>query len=326
MFLRRCLHGCIIGSGPSGLYTSQNLLKKLNDIKLDIFERNSIPFGLLRYGVAPDHQTVKNAINSLEKVLADIRVRLFCNVSVGKDVYLSELLDFYDFILLAYGCSEHKTLNIPGNSLNGVFYAKQLIDFYNGFKEQHLMDLGEKVTIIGNGNVSLDICRLLFSNTNTLQKTDINDNFIKFLNGQNVKEVNIVARRGPLQASFSIKEFRELTTMEDVSIQFDEEIFENIEFEKLERQKKRLIELMKSTHDNSKKNNNKSKCLKFRFWMEPVEFSSGNSVNLSQIKFKNKLTSVGQEEIIDCESVWIVDCGFHTVLRPLYRLVSMEFV
>lgn len=209
----------IVGSGPAGFYTAHHLLSKAKnlDLKVDFFDRLPAPYGLSRYGVAPDHPEVKNCEEYLDNLMKNHQnVRFFGNVNIGQDVSLKQLKDHYHSIVLAFGCtSADNTLEISGNDHKSVISARSFVNWYNshpdsvGFSPPPL-DKIENVTIIGNGNVAIDVARVLLADTKHWLPTDINTDAVELLKKSSVKKVNIVARRGLLESAFTNKEIREL--------------------------------------------------------------------------------------------------------------------
>lgn len=239
----------IIGAGPAGFYTAHHLLNKASPktqfrLKVDIFDRLPTPFGLSRYGVAPDHPEVKNCEEYLENIMQkygkesenDHYARFIGNVTVGEDVSLEDLNGAYNSVVLSYGCtSTDNTMDIPGGGLPGVISARQFVNWYNGHPDSYRKEGGfeapdlakvEDVTIIGNGNVALDVARILLGSPKSHWKsTDISSEALQVLEKSAVKRVNIVARRGLLESAFTNKEIRELLEMGPTN---------NIQFEPIE--------------------------------------------------------------------------------------------
>lgn len=239
----------VVGSGPAGFYTAHHLLHKSPkdkfNVQLDFFERLPAPYGLSRYGVAPDHPEVKNCEEYMDNLMKDFKqVRFFGNVNIGKDISLKELENSYHSIVLSYGCvNADNSLNIPGNDLPGVVSARQFVNWYNGhpdfysgdndFKPPQL-DKIKSVTLIGNGNVALDVARILLADPkNHWQSTDISSEALQVLEKSTVNHVNIVARRGILESAFTNKEIRELlelnTTKKVKFVPVENEVFDYIQ-------------------------------------------------------------------------------------------------
>lgn len=217
----------IVGTGPAGFYTAHHLLNKSNDlpIKIDFFDRLPTPHGLSRYGVAPDHPEVKNCEEYMDNIFRDHgdKVRFFGNVNVGKDIPLKGLLEVYHSIVLSYGCtSSDNRLNIPGADSPAVILARQFVNWYNSHPDSANSETNvppplekiKNVTIIGNGNVAIDVARVLLADPGKhWSPTDISLEATELLKKSAVERVNIVARRGLLESAFTNKEIRELVEL-----------------------------------------------------------------------------------------------------------------
>lgn len=204
----------IIGSGPSGFYAAEAALKAFGeDVAVDILDRLPTPYGLIRAGVAPDHQSIKAVSRRYEAVAKDPRVRFIGNVEVGRDIALAELLGFYDDVVLAVGAPEDRRLGIPGEDLPGVFGSGAFVGWYNGHPDfAGLAPPLDRpgVAVIGNGNVAIDCARVLAKTTGELAGSDIAAHALAALERSAVRDVHILGRRGPYQASFTLKEVGEL--------------------------------------------------------------------------------------------------------------------
>uniref|UniRef100_A0A8D1ZTA7 NADPH:adrenodoxin oxidoreductase, mitochondrial n=1 Tax=Sus scrofa TaxID=9823 RepID=A0A8D1ZTA7_PIG len=199
---------CVVGSGPAGFYTAQHLLKHHSRARVDIYEKQLVPFGLVRFGVAPDHPEVKNVINTFTQTARSDRCAFHGNVVVGRDVTVPELQEAYHAVVLSYGAEDHRALEIPGEELPGVFSARAFVGWYNGLPENQELapDLScDTAVILGQGNVALDVARILLTPPEHLEKTDITEAALGALRQSRVKTVWIVGRRGPLQVAFTIK-------------------------------------------------------------------------------------------------------------------------
>ncbi|WP_257159650.1 FAD-dependent oxidoreductase [Corynebacterium cystitidis] len=219
------LRVAVVGSGPAGIYASDLLTKSDVDVQVDLFERMPAPFGLIRYGVAPDHPRIKGIIKSLHNVLDREEIRLIGNVNVGQDVTVDELREFYDAIVFATGATADKDLPIPGADLDGHFGAGEFVGFYDGNPDfTRDWDLSaEKVAVVGVGNVALDIARILAKTADELKVTEIPDNVYDNLAKNAAKEVHIFGRRGPAQAKFTPQELKELDQSDTIEVIVDPE-------------------------------------------------------------------------------------------------------
>ncbi len=202
----------VIGSGPAGVYASDALLKSDHNVHVDIFEMMPAPFGLIRYGVAPDHPRIKGIIKSLHRVMDKDEIRLFSNVEFGKDITVSDLEQLYDGIIFATGAYGDRELPIPGADLPQHWGAGEFVGFYDSNPNfPRNWDLSaESVAVVGVGNVGLDISRILAKTADELLVTEIADNVYESLKQNQAKEVHVFGRRGPAQAKFTPLELKEL--------------------------------------------------------------------------------------------------------------------
>eukprot|EP00124_Ichthyophonus_hoferi_P000367 Ihof_evm6s13 gene=Ihof_evmTU6s13 len=268
---------CIVGSGPSGFFTAQRLLRRNPTVLIDLLDRLPVPFGLVRFGVAPDHPEVKNVINIFNKVAESNNVRFLGNVDVGKDIRLASLRKKYAAVVLAYGADKDRTLDIAGENLNGVHAARSFVGWYNGHPDHSNLQLdlsGTTAIIIGQGNVALDCARILLSPPEQLQHTDISHHALEALRASRIKRVVCVGRRGPLQAAFTIKELREMTKLPDCKVVFDKSditLLANQLSMVTARARKRLATLMLTSHDEATTKGPTSKEFLLSFFRSPVE-------------------------------------------------------
>ncbi|EDW90008.1 NADPH:adrenodoxin oxidoreductase, mitochondrial [Drosophila yakuba] len=240
---------CIVGAGPAGFYAAQLILKQLDNCVVDVVEKLPVPFGLVRFGVAPDHPEVKNVINTFTKTAEHPRLRYFGNIALGTDVSLRELRDRYHAVLLTYGADQDRELELENEQQGNVISARKFVAWYNGLPgaENLAPDLtGRDVTIVGQGNVAVDVARLLLSPLDALKSTDTTEYALEALSRSQVQRVHLVGRRGPLQAAFTIKELREMLKLPNVDTRWRSEDFSGIDpqLDKLQRPRKRLTELM----------------------------------------------------------------------------------
>nr|XP_020021104.1 NADPH:adrenodoxin oxidoreductase, mitochondrial [Castor canadensis] len=243
---------CVVGSGPAGFYTAQHVLKHHPQAHVDIFEKQLVPFGLVRFGVAPDHPEVKNVINTFTQTARSDRCAFWGNVMVGRDVTVPELREAYHAVVLSYGAEDHRVLGIPGEELPGVLSARDFVGWYNGLPENQKLapDLScDTAVILGQGNVALDVARIMLTPPEHLEKTDITEAALGVLRQSQVKTVWIVGRRGPLQVAFTIKELREMIQLPGTRPILDPADFLGLQdrIKEIPRPRRRLTELMLRT-------------------------------------------------------------------------------
>lgn len=210
----------IIGSGPAGFYAATRVLQKIPGSIVEMYEQLPTPFGLVRYGVAPDHPEVKNCQDRFDEVAESDRFHFIGNIAVGTDLPLTSLREHYHAILFAYGASEDKKLGIEGEDLKGIYSARAFVGWYNGLPEYAELEpdlsRGREAVIIGQGNVAMDVARILLSGAEALKRTDITEYALEALAKSRIEAVHVVGRRGPAQAAFTIKEVRELLKLPGV--------------------------------------------------------------------------------------------------------------
>lgn len=213
------LRVAVIGSGPAAFYAVEHFFKQSNlVVQIDMFDRLPTPFGLVRYGVAPDHAKIKSVTKVYEKIAAHPRFRFFGNVDFGKHVCLADLRQSYHQILFATGAQTDRRMGIPGEDLKNSHPATEFVAWYNGHPDyrDYQYDLSvERVAVVGIGNVAIDVARILCRSYDELAKTDIADYALEALRHSRVKEVYLLGRRGPAQAAFTTPEVKEVGEMQD---------------------------------------------------------------------------------------------------------------
>ena len=217
------LRVAVIGAGPAGIYASDLLAKQ--GVNIDLFEQMPAPFGLIRYGVAPDHPRIKGIIASLHRVLDTPTIRLLGNIHIGEDITVEKLHEYYDAIVFATGAVADRDLGIPGENLNGSYGAADFVGFYDGNPRFHrTWNLtATHIAIIGVGNVALDISRILAKTANELHTTEIPDNVYQTLKTNQATHIHIFGRRGPAQAKFTPLELKELDHSPSINVVVDPE-------------------------------------------------------------------------------------------------------
>lgn len=278
---QRPLRVAVVGSGPAGFYTVEALAKhKEIHADVDLIERLPAPHGLVRYGVAPDHQKIKSVIIAYDRLCENPKVRFLGNVRVGQgDVSVEELLVHYDQVVFCVGCGTDRRLGIPGEDLVGSHSATSFVAWYNGHPDfrDYRADLGvSRAAVIGVGDVSLDIGRMLVRTAEDLGKTDIAAHAMDVFRENQVEEVVILGRRGPAQAAFATKELEDIVDMPDVDVLVEAgqvsadlesgEAFDGLQMRKLEY----LATLSRREPRGAKKR------IHFRFLTSPVEILGEN--------------------------------------------------
>lgn len=286
----------IIGSGPSGFYAADHLLKQKDlNIHVDMYERLPTPFGLVRGGVAPDHPKIKSVTKLYTRIAAKEKFKFFGNVEFGNDMPRAEFVNHYHAIIYAVGAQTDKKLSIPGEELTNSYAATEFVGWYNGHPDylHYNFDLSAKrVAVIGIGNVAMDVTRILARTTDELYKTDIADYALEALKDSDVEEIIVLGRRGAAQAAFTNPEIKELGEMEDADIIVskadatldalsDEELKTNGD-----RKAVRNVEILQKYADREPEG--KTRKIIMRFLTSPVEIIGDEKVEAIKI-VKNEL-------------------------------------
>ncbi|MEV2220684.1 FAD-dependent oxidoreductase [Nocardia vinacea] len=218
------LRVAIVGAGPAACYAADELLRRC-DVEVEMFDRLPTPWGLVRAGVAPDHPGTKTVSGLFESAFRRETLQYYLNVEVGSHISHEELLAHHHAVIYAVGASSDRRLGVPGEDLPGSHSATEFVAWYNGHPDyaDRKFDLsGERAVIVGNGNVALDVARVLTVDPDELAKTDIADHALDALRGSNIREVVVLGRRGPLQAAYTSPEFLALTHLKGVDIVVEE--------------------------------------------------------------------------------------------------------
>jgi ferredoxin--NADP+ reductase len=285
----RKLRVAIVGSGPTGFYAAAHLLKHDDpEFEVDLIERLATPWGLVRGGVAPDHPKIKSVSRMYEKTARHERFRFFGNLEVGKDVAHDELTQWYDAVLYAIGTSADKRSGIPGEDLPGSHSATDFVGWYNGHPDYR--DLGfdlrhaQRAIVVGNGNVAVDVARMLCLTHDELAVTDIADHALEVLDGSAVTEIVMLGRRGPEQAAFTNPELLELGELADADVIVDPadlEIAEDLREVELDPTARRNVEILREYA--AREPQGKRKRIVLRFLASPVELLGDGRVEQVRI-------------------------------------------
>ena len=214
----------IVGAGPAGAFAAACLLRAHGEVEIDLFERLPTPWGLLRGGVAPDHQEIKRLQDTFERETLERGCRLLANVEVGVDISHTELMRHYTAVIYATGAQTDKSLGFPGEDLAGSWAATEFVAWYNGhpdYRDREFDLSGRRAVVIGNGNVAADVTRMLTLSCAELERTDVADHALEALRASCIEEVVVLGRRGPAQAAFTSAELRELGRLDGVDVRVE---------------------------------------------------------------------------------------------------------
>ncbi len=311
-------HIAIIGSGPAGYYTAEACGKAFGEeAQVDIIDRMPVPFGLIRSGVAPDHQSIKAVSKRYEAVALTDMVHFVGNVSVGKDIAIAELLELYDAVVLATGAPGDRPLGIPGDDLPGVVGSAAFVGWYNGHPEFAGLApnlSGGNVAVIGNGNVALDVARILSKSENEFAGSDIVAHALSSLTGSQVTHVTIVGRRGPHQIAMTPKELGELGHLERAAPHVDAADLPAPESDgKLDPGVRKSVGLLRKFATEASE---KAVTIDFDFFAAPVEISGDGKVErltLERTRLDGEGNATGTGERYDIDVSLVVSCiGYRT--------------
>ena len=288
----------IVGSGPAGFYAAGHLLKQQEfTVTVDMYDRLPTPYGLVRFGVAPDHEKIKNVTRVFDKVAAQPAFRFFGNVDIGKHMTLDDLKRHYHQICFATGAQTDKQMGIPGEDLSGSHSATEFVAWYNGhpdYKDYEFDLTSKRVAVVGVGNVAVDVARILCRTIEELEKTDIADYALEALRDSKVKEVYMLGRRGPAQAAFTNPEVRELGELAgaDTSVLPDEARLDPLSQaavdESNDKTLPKRLEIIQSLVDQPSQG--KPRKLIIRFLVSPVELVGNAEGRVTAIRLvKNAL-------------------------------------
>lgn len=314
--IERPLRVCIVGSGPAGFYAAEALLTAPIKVKVEVFDHLPAPYGLVRYGVAPDHLKIKNVIKIYEKTAAHEAFSFLGNVTVGRDISVEELRQFYDAIIFACGAQTDRRLGIPGENLLGSYTATEFVAWYSGHPEyrERQFDLShETAVVVGQGNVAMDVVRILCKTSEELKNTDITSYAWEALSKSKIKTVHLIGRRGPVQAAFTPAEMKEMGELLDCDPIVDPKDLElNPESQKELEDKnaairKKNLEILKEYAKRPASTKNRKFIV--HFFKRPQELQGKARVEKVVLE-KNKLTGpVGAQQAVGTGATEEIACG-----------------
>jgi ferredoxin/flavodoxin---NADP+ reductase len=321
----RPLRIAIVGSGPAGFYAANALLTAEPPIEVDMLERLPTPWGLVRLGVAPDHPKLKEVSRAFERTAQREGFRFFGNVELGVNVTHDELTQLYDAVLYAVGAQTDRRLGIPGEDLPGSWAATEFVAWYNGHPDYQGLEFDlshERAVVIGNGNVALDVARMLALSPEELAPTDTTDAAIEAINGAGIEEIVVVGRRGPVQAAWTPVEVGELGDLTGADILIDPQELELDEASAAELETapgtvKRNVDHLRDYA--SREPQGKPRAIRLRFLRSPVAILGEDRVEGVEL-VRNELVdgravATDDRETIECGIVFR-SVGYHGVALP----------
>lgn len=332
------LRVAIVGAGPAGYYAALDLLASDSlDTHVDLFDRLPAPYGLVRYGVAPDHGKIRNVTKVYDRGVeaAGDRFRFFGHVELGTDISLDELMAGYNAVILTFGAQSDTRLRVPGEDLPQVYGAREFVAWYNGhpdFADVPFDLSAERAVVVGVGNVAIDVARILARTPDELAVTDISDIALARLARSRVREIDVVARRGPLQAKTTPSELLELTKMADADLVVAERDLEIDPVsqavidrgEGVSRQELRNLEIMREEARREPRPGRR--CVRLRFYLSPVEIHGTDRVTGVTLR-RNTIQERegGYLGVVATDEVEAMDCGL--VFRSIgYKVAPLPGV
>jgi ferredoxin--NADP+ reductase len=323
----------IVGAGPAGAFAAACLLRARGDVEIDLFERLPTPWGLLRGGVAPDHQEIKRLADLFERQTLQRGCRFLGNVEVGADVTHEEMLRHYTAVVYATGAQTDKSLGIPGEDLSGSWAATEFVAWYNGHPDYRDLEFdlsARRAVVIGNGNVAADVTRVLALSPDELACTDIADHALAALRESKIEEVVVLGRRGPAQAAFTSAEVRELGRLEGVDTRVDDAELDPISQEWLDEEgtftARKNVQLLREFAARPPRVDARRR-IDLRFLVSPVEIRGDERVGAVDVR-RNEIVRADDGSLrarpLD-DAVETIECGL--VLRSVgYRAVPLPDV
>ncbi len=310
----------VIGAGPAGIYASDILSKSGLEVNIDLFERLPAPYGLVRYGVAPDHPRIKQIIVALYKILQRGDIRLLGNVEVGRDITIEDLRDHYDAVIIATGADRDAPLDIPGVELPESYGAADFVSWYDGNPDYpRTWPLRAKsVAVVGVGNVALDVARVLAKHAEDMMTTEVPQNVAEGLAENPITDVHVFGRRGPAQVKFTPLELRELGKVPDVDVIVDEEDFDFDEgSEKTLResnQQRQVVKTLTNYASVDPQEHTASRRIHIHLFQSPVEILADEKGHVKALRTeRTELTGDGSVHGTGLITTWTVEAVYRAV-------------
>ncbi len=316
----RPLRVAIIGSGPSGFYAADALFKAKIPVVVDMFDRLPTPFGLLRGGVAPDHQKMKTLGNYYNRTATtNPTFSFYGNIKIGQDISIETLKKHYDAIVYAVGAETDKKLSIPGEDIKGSHTATEFVGWYNGHPDYQNRNFNldaDSVAIIGQGNVAIDVTRILAKTPEELASSDITENALTKLKTSKIKNIYLIGRRGPVQAAFTELELKELgelsacdVTVDPADLELNDASQSELDDEKSHKARKNMAVLKDFA---SREKTGKPKTIHIKFFKSPLEIQGSDHVEtillgknaLSGDAFSQRANATNETDLLPCQLVF----------------------
>jgi ferredoxin/flavodoxin---NADP+ reductase len=303
----------VVGSGPAGIYAAE-ALTRAGDVSIDVVDELPCPYGLVRYGVAPDHPKIRSIVATLRTVLEHPDVRFLGNVRVGSDLTGEDLARYYDAVIVCTGAALDRRMGIPGEELPGSFSATEFVAWYNGHPDTPIDSFvldARTAVVIGAGNVALDVARMLAKPAADLQLTDLPEHVLQELRRSPIREIHLIGRRGPVQAKFTTKELRELGELNDVDVVVDPRDLELDDFSEQalasSQSARRNLDALRGWAESSPAD--RSRRLHIAFWWRPVKVLgetrvTGLLVERTRLDAEGNAVGTGQTRQIDADVVF----------------------
>jgi len=329
--MSRALRVAVIGSGPSGMYAADALVSQTDvPVTVDVIDKLPVPFGLVRYGVAPDHHSIRSVRDTLDKILDKPGVRFVGNLEVGTDISVAELHEYFDAVIFTYGASRDRRLGIPGEDLAGSVAATDFVAWYCGHPEadraefESLVPTATSAVVVGVGNVAVDVTRVLGKTVAELTDTDMPQHVFDTLDKSGITDIYVLGRRGPAQATFTTKELKELGELADADVIIDPAVMEldafSLEQAASDKATARNVEVMREWSTRTPEG--KRRRIHMHFFARPVEMTGDDRVRQVVVE-RTALDSTGGAS--GTGEMYTVDADF--VVRSVgYRGTALDEV